>query len=778
VSLLDAASAGERGPELARWTAGAQHLLGGDYAPAPLPTARFESAAGAPRRDAAVLAAFLDDESFRTLLFYLAPGPPSDVPGERVILETGFVRAARLADPLTGQELSVGSSSAGDTGRGRSIRITAAPWPLAIVFERPAAAEGFDLPPEAVETTRERELTAEEIIARYQQVQKFEDDHLARWMARGRIDYHFRFVQGGSTVDVSIDTHYFWERGGELEWEELDYYINGNVVPWKRFPQIPLIQPEKVITLPLDLTLDRTYAYRLIGRDRVDGRETYVLEFSPADPEAPASLYRGRVWIDVEEFCRVKASLVQTRLESPILSNEEIDRYAAQVDASGNTYWMLGTIDGQQVWNTAGRNFVVRREVSFLEYRVNPPVEEFLARRDGAYRSDNNMMRDTREGFRYLERQPDGTRAPSPPRTSQWFAALGAFGDRSTDGAQPFAGANYFDFDLAASGVQFNALIGGVVNFVTASKPDLAGGEVSLTGDLFASALFFRDQVFLGDRELLTERVDTRGQNLNFRLGWRTAPFVKLNLIGALGFQQYDTNVDGAAAIARYNESHPGQSLRFVLPRDTTQVTAGVELEANRRGFSLIAGWDVNERSGWEAWGPFDDATASFVTYDAASETYAPAAPSAVEPTFVRWSAAGFKEWYLPSFQKLRAEVNYLDGAKLDRFSKYQFSQFGDDRLSGFAGTGVRFDHGWIGRAGYSFNLFEVIRFDAAVENAWIRDDGGFEGTRSFTGAGISANFVGPWKTVYSASYGRALASDIPDLEGADEFFVLILKLF
>jgi hypothetical protein len=166
------------------------------------------------------------------------------------------------------------------------------------------------------------------------------------------------------------------------------------------------------------------------------------------------------------------------------------------------------------------------------------------------------------------------------------------------------------------------------------------------------------------------------------------------------------------------------------------------------------------------------------VTYDPASATYVPSTPPSAESTFVHWGATGFKEWYLPAFQKIRAEVNYLDGAKLDRFSKYQFSQFGDDRLNGFAGTGVRFDRGLIGRVGYSFNLFEVIRFDAAVENAWVRDDDAFDRTLSFTGAGIAANFVGPWKTVFSVSYGRALASDIPELDHSDEFFALVLKLF
>jgi len=241
--------------------------------------------------------------------------------------------------------------------------------------------------------------------------------------------------------------------------------------------------------------------------------------------------------------------------------------------------------------------------------------------------------------------------------------------------------------------------------------------------------------------------------------------------------QQYDTNDDGDEALARYNQEHPAQSLRLVLPPDHTELSAGVQLEANRRGYSVVAGYDVTERSEWGTVGLFDDVAGSFVAFDPTSGAYVAAPAPVVEKRFVRFSVDAFKEWYLHSFQKLRAEVNYLDGSKLDRFSKYQFNQFGDDRLSGFAGTGVRFDRGVIGRAGYSFNLLEVIRLDAVLENAWIRDEA-TPGTQSFGGIGLSANFVGPWKTIYSVSYGHALASDIPALDDADEFFVLILKLF
>jgi hypothetical protein len=74
--------------------------------------------------------------------------------------------------------------------------------------------------------------------------------------------------------------------------------------------------------------------------------------------------------------------------------------------------------------------------------------------------------------------------------------------------------------------------------------------------------------------------------------------------------------------------------------------------------------------------------------------------------------------------------------------------------------------------------VFEIVRLDAALENAWVRERDLPTGTQSFTGVGLSGNVVGPWKTVVSLNYGYALKSDIPELEGEQEFLLIILKLF
>jgi len=186
-------------------------------------------------------------------------------------------------------------------------------------------------------------------------------------------------------------------------------------------------------------------------------------------------------------------------------------------------------------------------------------------------------------------------------------------------------------------------------------------------------------------------------------------------------------------------------------------------------------------RSDWESWGLFDNGEpdpllSPFGTI--VGDSFDQTAPEPVEDSFTLWNMSVGKEWFLPNHQKIRASADYLGGADLDRFSRYRFSLFGDQGLGGFAGSGVRFDEGVIGRVGYAFNLFGAVRLSAAVDSARVEDDSTGVGAQSFTGVGISGNVPGPWKTVFNLSYGYALDSDIPDLEGQQEFLLLIFKLF
>ncbi len=764
-----------RAAEQGRWAAGLQGLLDQGFAPAPSGGAEVRNAAREPVAGWRVLGRFLDDE-FNALLFYQAPGSSGE--DLRVTVTGSRVRDVRMIDPLTGASSRTSVTQSDDGGW--VIRAAGSDHPQALRFSTAVVTPGFELPTEELEVESTRSLTAGEIIARHQQVQRVQDDLLERWVAKGRIDYHFKFAGGGSTIDVSIDSNYFWERGGDIEWEQAAYYINGNKVGWKRVPELPLIQPEKVVTLPLDLTLDKTYLYRLVGEDRVRGREAYVLEFRPTEPDASRSLYQGRVWIDRESFQRLKVSLVQTRTNTPeVLSNEERDVYLPHPGPGGRDFWLLTEIEGQQVWSAAGRNFVVRREINFSEFEINLPAGEFASRRRAAYASDNQMLRDTEEGFRYLRRQDDGTRLLSQKvDTDQLFVGAGAFREAGAGGdIVPLAGVNYFDYDLFGKNIQFNALLAGAVNFVTATKPDLFERRISGTLEATLVAIRFGDEFFVGADESVFEAVEQRPQNLSVRLGFPLGGFYKLTLVGDATWRDYAQSDDARSGLEMFSGS-----LEYRVPKDHLEASASLSLEMNRRGYSLVLDGQYASRSDWEEFGLFDPATGQFVRFlggnpfDPAS--YAATETPEVRRNFARWGATAFKEWYLRSFQKFRAELNFVSGSNLDRFSQYAFSLFGDDRLSGFAGSGVRFDLGAIGRIGYSFNLLEAIRFDVAVEHARVRDRLTLDQEQSFTGAGVSANFIAPWKTVINLSYGYALQSDIPDLEGRSEFLLLIFKLF
>jgi hypothetical protein len=770
----------EVGPDsntLPRWAISTHAKLSDGFAPAPEGTLRIDADDGAERSQARVLGRFFHAEDFSTLIFYQDPGPSESLPRDRLIVDTSFVRDTRLIIPLDARELRTPSSPVTEPTPGRAIDIARGPYPMAVQFRKPTGTAGFELPTEAVESRVERSLTAEEIIARHQQADKVQDDRLERLKSRGRIDFHFSGPTG-SSFDVAIASNYFWERGSDLEWEQTDYYINGTKIPWKSFPRLPFIQPEKVLTLPLDLTLDRTYAYRTAGAGRVGDREAYVLAFHPADPDAPSNLYRGRIWIDVETFVLLKASLVQTGLEPPVLSNEEVDLYHPFTGPDGETYWLMDRVDGQQTWNIAGRNFVVQREIVFEQFEINPPRETFEAERQRAYASKNTMMRDTNEGFRYLEREPDGSRVVQTKlATSQLFVAAGAFADSSTGGVQPIAGVNYFNFDLWGKGFQTNVFFAGAIAFLNATKPDLTKGGIDVAADAFLSALKFEDKVFLGELELVPERVRRRGQRLSVQFGVPFAKFWKTNFVGSVSYREFSDDEEARGARAAYNAVQP-QNLEFIVPEDHAELGGELQLVFNRKGYSMLASFRSSFRSNWEAWGMVDTNAGTFVSFDPESGLYVPTPPPQVQEDYRRWGVTLFKEWYLPHFQKVRAAVNYLDGNDLDRFSQYQMDMFGDTNVGGFSGTGVRFDQGVIGRAGYSFSVMRAVQFEADLSTARIRRRDISTDPEAFTGVELNMNFPGPWKLLFNLQYGYAIKSDIPDLEGEQNFLLIILKLF
>src|SRR5262249_43504362 len=148
--------------------------------------------------------------------------------------------------------------------------------PLIVDFNF-GAAETFAATAEAQKPALPR---VEEIIFRHQQVQAAQDAALRNYIAHVRMEQHFHPSAADPEYVIVTENRLFSDKSG-VEWEELSFSLNGAKWTANR-PAFPLVQPEKVLSLPLDLRLNQDYSYRLDGVDRVNGRDAYVVRFDPA----------------------------------------------------------------------------------------------------------------------------------------------------------------------------------------------------------------------------------------------------------------------------------------------------------------------------------------------------------------------------------------------------------------------------------------------------------------------------------------------------------------
>src|SRR5262249_45210957 len=197
--------------------------------------------------------------------------------------------------------------------------------------------------------------------------------------------------------------------------------------------------------------LDEGYRYGLVGREKLYGRDCYVLSFEPATTER--SLYRGRVYIDTKLFTRVRMDAVQEGLQAPLRSNS-LKVTFSPVAAPGGVLWVATSIAGQMSFEIIGQNRVVEREATYGNFVVND--EGFRTRMAESQESGRPMFRETDEGLYRLERSGDEERlvSASTPRN----ALLGVGINTGFGGSPgfPFAGVNFFDFDFKGTGTQLN----------------------------------------------------------------------------------------------------------------------------------------------------------------------------------------------------------------------------------------------------------------------------------------------------------------------------------
>ncbi|MEO8678354.1 MAG: sigma-E factor regulatory protein RseB domain-containing protein [Vicinamibacterales bacterium] len=554
-----------------------------------------------------------------------------------------------------------------------------------------------------------------EIISRHQQAQAAHDALLTSYIVNANMEQHFRTTSIDPGFDVMTENRMFVE-GKNTEWEEVGFRLNGTKWGPKR-PPFPLLQAEKVLSLPFDLRLDSDYRYQLVGVEEVAGRPCFQVRFDPVDEAR--SLYQGTVWIDRETYLNVKAQTVQTRLSAPVVSSEEIQYFTPVGTIDGHEIHLLTRLVGRQILLVAGRNLLVERGIHFEAFRLNPAT--FAAEREAARGTDHVMYRDTDEGLRYLVKK-DGSRVVQGATTSALAGLIGITYDPAYDYPLPLAGINYLDFDFLGKSNQLALVFGGVLAIANVQRPKLIGRHVDGSLDVFAIAVKSNDRTYDLDGELTGQRLMTLPFSTGINLGWQVSPFQKLTANYQFQFNAF--SADDLTAPT------------FRVPMSTITNGLGLSWELKQGGYSLVAGGASYSRLHWEPWGDADD-------YRSTDQHY------------VKYSVSLTKDFFF-GLQKIHLNSAYYGGRDLDRFSAYQFGFYDDNRIHGVPSTGVRFGELAMFRAGYSFNLFDQYRLDLFLDHAYGRDHRLTTDWQRVTGVGIGGTLRGPMNTLLRGEAGKS----------------------
>jgi hypothetical protein len=576
-----------------------------------------------------------------------------------------------------------------------------------------------------------------EIVYHHQLAQAAQDSSLSSYIATARMETHFR----PSTTDPGFDvvtTNRFYSDKEASEWEETEFFLNGTRWGAKR-PPFPLLQPEKVLSLPLDLRLNKDYRYRLVGVERVGARDCYIVRFEPMSETA--SFYRGTIWIDTKTFVKVKVQSTQTHLAAPVVSSEETQYFDEEGTDKDPPACLLSRFTTRQLMLVAGRNLLVERMVRFSEFQVNPM--DFAAQREASRASTNVMYRDTDKGLRYFVKKGDRRVVEERPTTSAKALAFGATFDPSFDYPLPIVGINYLDFHFLNKDTQLALLFAGVLALGNVQHPKAIGDKIDASVDFFAIAVPVNDQIFGGQGEVRSERLRDIPLSVGINLGYQGTSFQKLLANCQLRFDAYSRDSQTAAD--------------FKPPPSTVTIGLGGGYEYRRGGYSLVANGTYYRRGTWRSWGNGEDFSPDQRRYE-------------------KFSISLSKDFFFRAVHKVHLNAAYYGGNRLDRFSSYQFGMFDDNRIHGVPSAGVRFSDLAMIRGGYSFNLLDLYRLDLFVDQALGRERLYDDRWRPITGLGLGVNTRFLFGTLFRGEIGKSLLPDLYKGSGSVVAQIMILK--
>jgi hypothetical protein len=650
-------------------------------------------------------------------------------------------------DPATGVQLPAGEATKTDKGFGQTCACTSE-YALISIHKQSEVDQTLY---STVEVKGGVDLKVEEIIARWQRNREAQKQKLENYIASSFTSLHFEGTVLGSGFDVSMQLKHFFNRDGQMEMAQKEFYVNGVKFGNHPFP-LPQIEPEKVLTQPLELKLNERYDYKLLGTEQVNGAMCYVVGIEPKVRDE--ALYSGKIWIDGATFREVKQYLSQRDAKSNVLVNVETQTFELVRDDKGNQFNLLRSISAQQLLNAAGRDFVVQRTVQFSDYVINTP--QFSGALAAEHSSADPMFRDTDQGLRSLAKK-GGERVlveKSVKRIDSLIA--GALYGGTFNFPIPFLGISIADFDFHHTGAQLSTFFAGPILASDLSKQYRPTFRLAL--DVSLNALPGQNRVYSGNTELLQGQVWTWEQTTGVRASWQPATHLSVT---ASTYLAYDNFVRTSDASEQYE-----------VPRNGLTVLPGVEIKYNRRGYVFDAQGTRGERINWRPFG----CTSPDPPPAGCGSSSANLLVQSPQNAFTLYNADLNKDYYIGKFTKGGWDLSYWGGNQLDRFSRYFPSFLSAPRIHGIPPGTDTFDAIAMANVHYGFNVMDLMKIEGMYAYARARNVDESLRYRKFDGVEVNFNTPGPLGTLVQGTVSCALNGNIPRYNSRWAAYVLIFK--
>lgn len=620
-------------------------------------------------------------------------------------------------DPLTGAKLAAGAI----TRTANSLEQTCScesEYVLVFIHAMNASESKAYM---AVEVKGKADLTVEEVIARWQQYRESQKQKLDNYMADCFLNLHFEATNVDSGFDISIQYKEFTSGEG-IEWGQTGFYVNGSKFSNKREFPLPQLEPEKVMTRPLELKLNEKYQYKLLGTETVEGVLCYVVGVEPN--VAGELLFSGKVWIDGETFRQVKQYLQQRGSKSNIVSNVETQIFELVGDGKGYQFNVLKSITAQQLLNAADRDFVLQKTYQFSNYNINSA--EFDGALAAMRSSDAPMFQDTDEGLRTLRKRGDERVLDPKPSQRVRAVVVGTMYDGTFNFPIPIAGYSLSDFNWRNTGEQLSIFFAGPVLLSNLSKQYSTKFRVGV--DLALSGLPGNNRLYNGNTELTDRTLWTWEEDVGLRATWQATTSLSITGSWYMGYQYFHGNSDTSSL--------------FVTPRNGVVLLPSAEVKYAHKGYIFDAQATRGDRLGWRAYG------------------YA-TSPQTTSAGFTKYQADFNKTYYIGKFTRAGWDFGYSGGDQLDRFSRYWPSFFSTPRLHGIPGGTDSFDAIAMGDVNYGFNVMDLIKFEGLYAYARARNTDESRVFKKFDGVELNVSTAGPWGTFIQSTISYALDGNV-----------------